>query len=286
MFEVGGFAPCSGILAHLGQVGTYFAAVAAEWPQVSHRNLEFRLRNLFDGIRLQDARVLDLGAGDGLYSLYPVAAGAERLVALEPEAAGSGSGVRARFERATARLGTTAVDLRAETLQEYDSAGERFDVVISHSSINHLDEPACMALQHSEAARGVYRALLGKIASLTEPGGSLVVLDASRSNLFARLPVRHPLAPSIEWEKHQRPELWIDLLREAGFERPNLRWGSFSTLRTPGRVLLGNRLASWFLGLAFLLTMTRVPSERPASRPPYEAASEPVPEGERARSSR
>jgi SAM-dependent methyltransferase len=267
----------SWILPRLGAAEAYFETVATEWPEVRPRNLEFYLRYLLDGVPLHGARVLDIGAGDGLFSLYTVAAGARELVALEPEAAGSQSGMRQRFERAAARLGEAPVDLRAEKLQDYDPGSGRFDVVLSHSSINHLDEPACMALHQSEAARGVYRRLLGGIASMTEPGGSLVLVDASRSNLFARLPLRHPVARWIEWEKHQPPELWVDLLRDVGFEGPQVTWNSYNTLRTPGRLLLGNRLASWFLGTGFRLRMTRGASGPLASRPPFEAASEPEP---------
>jgi SAM-dependent methyltransferase len=256
----------------------YFRVVSAEWPQARQGNLDFYLSYLFEGVPLEGARVLDIGAGDGIYSLYAVAAGARELVALEPEAAGSGSGVRDRFERAAARLGGE-VDLRAERLEDYDPGGEGFDVVLSHSSINHLDEPACIALHRSEAARGAYRRLLARIASMTEPGGTLLVFDAQRSNMFSRLPVRHPIARSIEWEKHQPPEVWADLLREVGFERERVTWHSFNTLRTPGRRLLGNRLASWFLGTGFRLRMTRAPSAPPESHPPSEAASEQEPRG-------
>ena len=36
----------------------------------------------------------------------------------------------------------------------------------------------------------------------------LVVCDCSNSNFFARLNISNPFAPAIEWQKHQRPEVW------------------------------------------------------------------------------
>jgi SAM-dependent methyltransferase len=235
----------------------YYEMVRAERPDVNVANLRFYTSRLFEGVPLKRAVVLDIGAGDGLYSLYTVGAGATRLVALEPEVAGSSPGMRERFESAATRLGADSAELRAETFQEYDPGQERFNVVLSHSSINHLDEPACVELQRDEGARASYKELFAKLAAMTSPGGSLVVADCSNRNLFAHLPVRNPVARYIEWEKHQPPEVWIDLLQEAGFEEPRVWWSSFNTLRKPGQILLGNRPAAWMLQSAFGLTMTR-----------------------------
>jgi 2-polyprenyl-3-methyl-5-hydroxy-6-metoxy-1,4-benzoquinol methylase len=235
----------------------YFDVVASEWPAVKRGNLACHLDYLFGDVDLAGARVLDIGAGDGLYSLWTAASGARQLVALEPEAEGSEARARDRLERAAGRLGSGNVEVRAEKLQDYESPPESFDVVMLIASINHLAEKACMELHRDSRAREMYRDLLHRIAELTVPGGSLIVTDASRHNLFARLPLTNPVARWIEWEKHQPPSLWAELFEEAGFERPRIRWHSFNTLRRPGRVLLGNRFAAWFLEGSFRLTMKR-----------------------------
>jgi len=95
-----------------------------------------------------------------------------------------------------------------------------------------------------------------KLAALAAPGAKLIAVDCSRKNVFARAG-KNPLAPTIEWEKHQPPDLWADLLEQAGFENPRIRWLTFNTLRSVGRLLLGNRVAAHFLVSAFSLTMTR-----------------------------
>lgn len=234
----------------------YFAVAEAEWPVRRPGNLRFYLDYLFEGVDLQGARVLDIGAGGGRYSFYAAAAGAARVVALEPEAAGSDTAVATRFEQVRNRLGLDSVELRNETLQEFDPADERFDVLFMHASINHLDEPATMRLHEDEAARQVYRELFAKLAAMGTDGAKLVASDASRHNLFAKLPVRNPLQPTIEWEKHQPPETWIELLEEAGFTQPRVRWSTANSLRRPGRILLANRMAAWLSEGAFCLTMT------------------------------
>jgi SAM-dependent methyltransferase len=234
----------------------YFSAAEAEWPVHRGGNLRFYLDYLFDGVDLDGARVLDIGAGGGRYSFYAAAAGAAHVVALEPEAAGSDAGVTAQFERFRERIGVDSVELRHEPLQEFDPGDERFDVLFMHASINHLDEPATTRLHEDQAARQTYRELFARLAGMGADGAKLVASDASRHNLFAKLPVRNPLQPTIEWEKHQPPETWIELLAEAGFTQPRVRWSTPNSLRRPGRVVLGNRLAAWFTEGAFCLTMT------------------------------
>ncbi len=234
----------------------YFSTAEAEWPVRRTGNLRFYLDYLFEGVDLRGKRVLDIGAGGGRYSFYAAAAGAAHVVALEPEAAGSDAGVTTQFERFSEQLGVDTVELRHETLQEFDPGDERFDVLFMHASINHLDEPATEELHRDEAARQAYREIFAKLAGMGADGAKLVASDVSRHNLFAKLPVRNPLQPTIEWDKHQPPETWIELLRQAGFTDPQVRWSTANTLRRPGRVLLGNRMAAWLTEGAFCLTMT------------------------------
>jgi SAM-dependent methyltransferase len=234
----------------------YFSMAEAEWPVQRPGNLSFYVNYLFDGVELAGKRVLDIGAGSGRYSFYAAAEGARHVVALEPEAAGSDSGVTSQFEHVRESLGVDSVELRHQTLQEFDPGDERFDVLFMHASINHLDEPATMRLHRDEDARSTYRELFARLAAVGADGAKLVATDVTRHNLFAKLPVKNPLQPTIEWDKHQAPETWVGLLREAGFTDPRVRWSTSNSLRRPGRALLGNRVGAWLGEGAFCLTMT------------------------------
>ncbi len=242
----------------------YFAAMESEWPDVDAGNLRFYLDYLFRGVELERASMLDIGAGDGRYSFYAASAGARRVVALEPEIEGSTAGVREQFRHVAGLLGLESVELRTEPFQEFDPGGERFDVLFLHAVVNHLDEQACIDLHRDEAARDTFRQLFGRLADMAADGARLILVDASRRNLFAHLPVRNPLVPEIEWEKHQPPRRWAALLEEAGFTTPQITWNTLNTLRKPGRAVLGNPVAAWFLQSGFRLAMVRRPREASA----------------------
>ena len=219
--------------------------------------LRFETEKLFGHLSFKDRSVLDIGAGDGHTSMYAACAGATRVVALEPEAAGSHGDMRTKFERQADRLGMRQVVLREETLQDFEPGNERFDVLISKASINHLDEEKCSALHRDPDAWRAYREILSKLREVANHDAHLIVYECSRHNLFAQLGVRNPLVPTIEWDKHQSPKLWAALLEEVGFRAPRIRWTTFNTLGRPGQLLFGNRVAAYLTTSTFCLTMRR-----------------------------
>ncbi len=65
------------------------------------------------------------------------------------------------------------------------------------------------------------------------------------------------MSPTIEWHKHQSPKLWAALVAEAGFAESRIGWTSFNRLGNPGKLLLGNKLAAYFLTSHFCLKVRR-----------------------------
>jgi SAM-dependent methyltransferase len=239
----------------------YFAVfgeelVSAKSPSAS-RKLQYYLESLFESVSFKNKTVLDIGGGSGIFSFYAACSGAEEVVCLEPEAAGSRSGVLEKFRRTRSRLQLDQVRLEPITFQAYDAGQANFDVVLLHNSVNHLDEPACVNLQKDEAAGNVYRSIFSKIYDVCRDGAKLIVCDCSRHNFFAHLKMKNPLAPSIEWHKHQAPEIWARLLREAGFRNPVVDWKAPSVLRSAGERMLGNKVSAYFLTSHFCLRMEK-----------------------------
>lgn len=220
-------------------------------------NLRFYVNYLFDGIDFRGKTMLDVGGGDGTFSFYAACAGAEKVICLEPEVAGSATGMNAAFKRTASFLDQAKVQLLPNQLLDYESDDGSFDILLLHASINHLDEGACIRLGRDSKAQSSYEQLFRKLARLARPGARLVVVDCAQRNLFGDLHITNPFVPMIEWHKHQSPKVWASLLAKNGFVSPNIRWSSFNTLRTCGRLLLGNRIAAYCLTSTFRLTMER-----------------------------
>jgi len=137
-----------------------------------------------------------------------------------------------------------------------------FDIILMQDSINHLDEEACVKLQYDDEARKKYGLIFRKLSEIAVPGARLIITDFSRYNLFASLGVKNPFVPTSEWDKHQSPDFWSKMLSEYGFMNPEVFWTFYlaSGVRKIGRLLLGNRFASYFFNSHFRLVLDKVDS--------------------------
>jgi SAM-dependent methyltransferase len=234
----------------------YFSVMITQGLYTRERNLRNHVNAVFHDFEFRQKRVLEIGGGNGLLSFYAASGGAAEVVCLEPQAAGSTSGSNLSFDEIKAQLGLTNVFLEKVTLQQFQPGNKTFDLIVLHNSINHLDENACIHLLKDEAAKNTYRAIFRQLRVLANRGAGLIVSDCSPYNLFALLRLKNPFAPSIEWHKHQAPEIWAALLAEQGFGRPSIHWTSYNSLGSFGRLLFGNRFISFLWVSHFRLEMT------------------------------
>ena len=201
---------------------------------VGYRNAgRYRSRGdfLFSGIRLTDARVLEIGCGSGAWAIWAALNGASKVVGIEPEAEGSDDDFLERFRRNIQTLGLKKkIEAQGRTLQQIALSEDRFDIVVMYNVINHLDEDAVVSLHEDAGSAKRYLALLRKLRLHMAPDGWVIVADCGRDNLWPRLGLSSPFMPSIEWYKHQNPPIWIDIFVKAGFELFDLRWSPLQPL--------------------------------------------------------
>jgi SAM-dependent methyltransferase len=242
--------------APIDALTTYESAIVRHGLWSSAPALRRYQRWLFDGVPLRGSRVLDIGGGSGVFTLYAAAMGAREVVCLEPQAEGGTQDMHERFTRLQSLTQLGHVRLARTTLQAYDEPGV-YDLVLLHNSVNHLDEAATMRLHADASARNTYRSLFAKIHRLLVPGGRILLADCARTNFFPALGLPHPISRDIEWHKHQDPELWMALLRDAGFFGPRIGWSSYNKLGPLGWTLLANRVGAFFVTGHFRLLMRR-----------------------------
>lgn len=215
---------------------------------------------LFRDISFEGKRVLDVGGGRGLCSYFAVFKGASSAHNVEPLLSGSEARSSSAFESAKSSLGTAGAILVNQSIQEHLDACGTYDVVILHDSINHLDEVSYARLHRDSAAFIEYVALFKRIAKHHSGGGTMVVTDCARRNLFGDVGLRSPFAPSINWRLHQDPRLVEKVLRAAGYVDVHWKWTPLKRAGLVGRLLakLG-RIPSYFLQSHFVLFARRAP---------------------------
>lgn len=223
-----------------------FCSIAAQYGVArSPTNLKQYLGVLFKDIDFTGKSFLDIGGGTGLFTHYAAWRGASRAVCLEPEHDGSTSGASVNFsDLATALQVSDRVELNNNLFQDY--SGDPFDIVLMHNSINHLDEQACVDLLQSAEARKTFVDLFEKLNSIVASPGDVIACDCGRRNFFGDLGITNPVMADIEWEKHQEPEVWCELLEEAGFVKNRISWNTFNSLGRLGPPLFGYFIPSYF----------------------------------------
>ncbi len=226
----------------------YFEIIIESGLRKRKENLRFHTDTVFEGIDFAGKNVLDIGGGSGIFSFYSAVKGAGRVVCLEPEKEGSSLDAYDRFMQLYERFGMHNVFLCRENIQDYEP-GEKFDIIISYNSVNHLDEVSCMRLTDSGYYWKRYLEIFRKIYALAGDNADIVICDCSRYNLFYVLGLKNPFVPTITWKKHQPPKVWKALLKEAGFSDFSIKRLSHDRLGKWGM----NTLASFFYNSYFCL---------------------------------
>jgi len=219
-------------------------------------NLKWYLNIIFKKINFFNKKVLDIGGGFGLYSIYAACLGAAEVIILEPSLQGSESHYESKFQKLSNCLKLSNVIFIPKPIQSFHE-NIKFDVILLHNSINHLDEYSCKRLHYDEKAKLKYIYLFNLINNFAEKGSFLVICDCSRYNFFRLLNIKNPIAPNIEWQKHQSPQFWANMLKNVGFANPKILWIPPKPLRSFGKILFGNKYLSYFLASYFCLTMKK-----------------------------
>ena len=217
------------------------------------KSFKFYISTIFSGINFHNKKVLDIGSGTGIYSIYASLAGASNVVSIEPESEGSHNNMVKTFINLKEKFNCHNIEIVNSTLQDYEITKNKFDIVIMHNTINHLDEDATSKLKKDKNSQKTYVQIFENLKSKLNDDANIIITDCSNSNLFGDLNIKNPMAPQIEWNKHNPPEIWKIILMKSGFKKIKIKWINHSSLRGVGLFLFGNKYASYFLNSYFLI---------------------------------
>ncbi len=211
------------------------------------------LKWAFKGIDFSNKKVLDIGGGNGIYSYYAKYMGAKSCVNLEPLEAGSAN-VKIKQKKIDDHF---QIQIINQTFQNFRTT-EKFDIIILHDSINHLDEDIFCEIHKDNNAKLVYMILINKMCGLLSEEGEFVITDCSRYNFWGIIGLKSPFAPSIDWHLHQSPYLIAKLFEAQGLRNKNLRWSPFKRFGSFGRYLtIFGFLPAFFMQSHFNLIIKR-----------------------------
>lgn len=215
-------------------------------------------KQLFNGIDFQNKRVIDIGGGSGLFGLYAATQGAQNVVVMEPEFDGSSAGMNNNFYSLKQSMGNPDnVELVVDVLENYDAKNQLFDIVLMHNSVNHIDEQGCIQLHESVEAKQNYKQFFSLISDLSSNNAILIICDCTNQNFYNKFGRVNPFMKTIEWDKHQPPEVWADIAKEVGYTKAAVSWTSMNALGSVGKKLFGNRLVSYLTLSHFRLLMQK-----------------------------
>ena len=211
---------------------------------------------VFRNFDFRGKTILEIGCGKAIFCFWAALRGAQEAIGLD-HLARNAEEDHTGFYAMTEEFALPQAKIAHGKVQEYNGPENAFDLVVSVSSINFLDEKSCIRLRESPLAVMAYEKIFRRVARMTKPGGKLIILDAARHNFFGDLGFRNPASPYVEWFKHQQPEYWAGLLENCGFGRAKSRWTGGRFLRDLHIPYVPKSLA-YFGQSMFRLEMTRV----------------------------
>lgn len=217
----------------------------------------FAAERLYGPVSVVGKTVLEVGSGRGALAMYTALAGARRVYSIEPEFAGSRSGMVECQRERIAELGLDNVELITADFNRFEPGELRVDVLVSNASINHVFE----SRHHARSDRATWEGYIQvaqKFRRCLQPDGVAVVADAGRYGFFALarycgLPERWCWRKqNIGFRNHQNAGTWREIFQAAGYRRCQIDYPLPYPLRSLGP-LVNNRLTNFFLEGSFIL---------------------------------
>lgn len=221
----------------------------------SINKLKYYLSYLFRNIELKNKKVLDIGSGYGLYTSYIAAGGASLVYSVEPELDGGTNKMIETIKTLKTQHDLQSIVIEKELFQNLN-INKKFDVILLHNCINHLNEDACESLLSEDDAQEEYLMYFKKLRKLLLPHGRLIITDVERDNFFNQFNLNNPFAPSIEYNKHQNANVWLKIAEKSGMKLIELDYNKFNFFGPVVRNIIPKKIAKYVFGTGFKIVLT------------------------------
>jgi SAM-dependent methyltransferase len=219
----------------------------------------FHADEQLNGISLCDKTILEVGCGNGAFSLYMALCGkAEKVIALD-EADGNGSKPEAFRQlkmvidkHAIPNITTVKASLYGCELPE-----NSFDVIVGNFSLHHAINPFG-ALFKDRGARQAALSTFKLFHTLLKDSGRIVLREMSRINFWRYMPYKWKMS-HIDWKGHATLREWRWIIKKAGFCDVRHAFLTPFSLRTWPSPIIRSQFANFFFSSSFYLYAKKRP---------------------------
>lgn len=222
----------------------------------------FHADEQLNGISLYDKTILDVGCGNGAFSLYLALFGkAKNVIALD-EAEGNGSKPEAfrQLKRVVETHSIPNITIVKSSLYDCEIPENSFDIIVGNFSLHHAINPFGALFQDREARQSSL-STFKLLHTLLKDTGRIVLREMSRINFWRFLPYKWKMS-HIDWKGHATLHEWRWIIKKAGFCNVHHAFLTPFALRAFPSFLIRNIYANFFFSSSFYLYGKKRPQNR------------------------
>lgn len=222
----------------------------------------FHAEEQLNGMCLCDKTILEIGCGNGAFSLYMALCGTAKNVIALDEADGNGSAPEAfqQLKKAVEKHSIPNITTVKSSLYDCELPENSFDIIVGNFSLHHAINPFGALFKDRKARQSSF-STFKLLHTLLKDTGTIVLREMSRINIWRFLPYKWKMG-HIDWNGHATLREWRWIIKKAGFCNVDHAFLTPFPLRTWPSFLIRNIYANFLFSSSFYLYGKRRPQNR------------------------
>jgi len=213
----------------------------------------FHAQEELKNIPLEGKNVLEIGCGQGAFSLHMALSGkAEKVIALD-EAEGFGADGRYfhRLEEIIHKHAISNLEARKADIGKATFPEETLDLIVANFSIHHVIRSGGYIFKDEKAQEDLL-SVFKSLKQYLKKGGQIVLREMSRINFWRFMPYRWKMS-HIDWGIHPTLKEWLWVLGTSGFKDVSYTFLTPYFLSKWPSKLIRNCFSNFFFSSTFYL---------------------------------